>query len=310
MTLNSELIDSLRKNSRSVVRELGLLGDEYNRLGVTLVERHLMIELGTQIFPDVSEVARLLLLEKSTASRLVASLVKKKLVDYKIDEKDKRRRYLQLTKKGEKQLEIIKVSAQKQVNDALVTLSEEEVSTVLKGMEYYAKGLKRARLRREFLIGGLIAQDNIAIAQLIVAVLEEYNCNRPGFASQDAELNSMYESYKKPGHAYFVVRHGSRVMGGAGIAPLEGAKKNVCELRKMYLASEARGLGLGDLLLERCLEKALELGYTTCYLETTENMIHAHNLYLRHGFLKIPKRLGNTGHFGCNYFFEKSLKPS
>ena len=75
----------------------------------------------------------------------------------------------------------------------------------------------------------------------------------------------------------------------------------------MYLATDARGLGLGDLLLEKCTADATKMGYSHCYLETTESMVQAHNLYTKHGFKKLVKRKGNTGHFGCNCFFERSL---
>ena len=45
--LSIEAINELRRNARSVVRELGLLNDAYFEIGVTLAERHLLIELTT-----------------------------------------------------------------------------------------------------------------------------------------------------------------------------------------------------------------------------------------------------------------------
>ncbi len=307
MNTEIESVESLRKNSRTVVRELGLLGDEYNTSGITLVERHLMIELESHLFPDVGGVAHMLLLDKSTASRLVNNLVKKELIEYVLDEGDKRRRFLQLTDKGKNKLASIKKTAQEQVQEALTALSKEEIETVLRGMEYYAKGLKKARLRKEFQLQPISAQDNVSLAKLIVSILEDYGCNKPGFASADAELNSMSESYNQAGRVYFVVKKGSLVTGGAGIAPLEGAGRKYCELRKMYLAADARGLGLGDLLIEKCLTEAKKMGYSFCYLETSENMSQAHKLYIKHGFKPLAERKGQTGHFGCTCFFEKKL---
>lgn len=301
-----EIVETLRKDSRLIVRELGLLGDEYNKTGVTAVERHLLIELESLVFPDVSEIANILLLDKSTASRLVAKLVKKGLVNYTADDQDKRRRHLQLTKKGHSQLESIKKMAQKQVHEALAILSEDEAIAVMRGLNLYAKGLKKARLKKEFQIEDLEPQDDVALSQMILSVLEEYNCNKPGFAAQDSELQAMYETYTKRGFAYFVIKRGLKIVGGAGIAPLEGGKKETCELRKMYLAPEARGVGLGNVLMEACLKAAKQKGYQCCYLETTKLMTHARELYLKHGFKEI-KRQGSTGHFGCDCFFEKKL---
>jgi DNA-binding MarR family transcriptional regulator len=71
-SLSNEKVDLLRHNARSVVRELGLLNDAYFEIGVTLAERHLLIELSSCASPTMGEIAERLLLDKSTASRLIA----------------------------------------------------------------------------------------------------------------------------------------------------------------------------------------------------------------------------------------------
>ena len=76
--LSDQQINSLRQNARSVVRELGLLNDAYFEVGVTLAERHLLIELSSSQEPlTAGDIAERLLLDKSTVSRLVAKAVKK-----------------------------------------------------------------------------------------------------------------------------------------------------------------------------------------------------------------------------------------
>ena len=98
--LSSEEINLLRHHARSVVRELGLLNDAYFDIGVTLAERHLLIELSSCLYPTVGDIAERLLLDKSTASRLIAKAVKKGYVKYSPDENDKRKRFLQFTEMG------------------------------------------------------------------------------------------------------------------------------------------------------------------------------------------------------------------
>ncbi len=100
--------------------------------------------------------------------------------------------------------------------------------------------------------------------------------------------------------AYFVIEKDGRVLGGAGYAPLTGAEPQICELRKMYVLRDARGLGAGRLLLDACLSGARKDGFRQCYLETLESMTDARRLYERAGFRKLDGHLGNTGHFGCN----------
>ncbi len=63
----------------------------------------------------------------------------------------------------------------------------------------------------------------------------EFGADGPGFALHDPEVDHMATAYSAPGAAYFVVvDEGGRVVGGAGVAALEGGEAGVCELRKMY----------------------------------------------------------------------------
>jgi len=64
----------------------------------------------------------------------------------------------------------------------------------------------------------------------------------------------------------------------------------------MYLVPEARGLGLGSGLLDRCLAAARELRFTRCYLETLERLEPARRLYESRGFRRLARPLAETGH--------------
>lgn len=151
------------------------------------------------------------------------------------------------------------------------------------------------------------SKDDAAVASIIRAVMPEFGASGPGFAIHDAEVDTMSTAYSRPRHAYFVVEHEGKVLGGAGIAPLAGGDPSVCELRKMYFLKDARGRGVGERLLRRCLDFAREAGYQLCYLETLTGMEQAQKLYERLGFGRIPKSMGSTGHFGCNRFYTLDL---
>lgn len=154
-------------------------------------------------------------------------------------------------------------------------------------------------------------KDDTAVASVIRTVMPEFGASGPGFAIHDTEVDTMSTAYSRPRHAYFVVEQEGRVLGGAGIAPLAGGDPSVCELRKMYFLKEARGRGVGERLLRRCLDFAREAGYQLCYLETLTGMDQAQKLYERLGFSRIPKAMGSTGHFGCNRFYTLDLsRPS
>lgn len=146
--LSSDQINELRQNARTVVRELGLLNDAYFEIGVTLAERHLLIELNAQGQSTVSEIAQLFLLDKSTASRLIARAEKKGYIRSDADGKDKRKRIIQLTELGRATLNAFEPIAFAQTRDALIALTPEEAALVHQGISLYAKGLKQSRLKR------------------------------------------------------------------------------------------------------------------------------------------------------------------
>ena len=155
----------------------------------------------------------------------------------------------------------------------------------------------------DFSIRPIEARDDAAMASIIRTVMPEFGATGSGFAISDPEVDWMHRAYAQPRCAYFVVERAGTVVGGAGVAPLEGADPSVCELRKMYFLPEARGIGAGAAMMARCLQAAREIGFRQCYLETLTGMDSAMKLYERSGFRRIPGALGQTGHGGCNTFY-------
>lgn len=153
-------------------------------------------------------------------------------------------------------------------------------------------------------------KDNPEIAAVIRAVLVEHNVPKVGTAYADISLDCMYETYSSDKSQYYVVEGEGRIIGGAGIAPLEGGPSDTCELQKMYFLSEARGTGLGLKMMDTCLVKARQLGYKFCYLETMPYMEAAQKLYKRSGFTYLDAPLGNTGHNSCPVWMIKELKTN
>jgi putative acetyltransferase len=48
----------------------------------------------------------------------------------------------------------------------------------------------------------------------------------------------MFEEYNKPKSVYYVVENNGKVVGSAGVAPLENEAATICELQKMYFLPE------------------------------------------------------------------------
>jgi putative acetyltransferase len=157
------------------------------------------------------------------------------------------------------------------------------------------------------LIRPIALADNTQVAAIIRTVMPEFGANGAGFAIHDQEVDNMFSAYSRPRCSYFVCEVDGRIIGGGGIAPLEGGDENTCELKKMYFLPEARGKGLGQQVLQRCLKAAKEKKFRYCYLETFNTMKDAMKLYAKNGFVKIPGALGNTGHFACDTFYQLDL---
>jgi putative acetyltransferase len=151
-------------------------------------------------------------------------------------------------------------------------------------------------------------EDDASVAAIIRMVMPEFGADGPGFALHDPEVDHMSAAYSTPSAAYFVVvGEDGRVVGGGGIAALEGGEPGVCELRKMYFLPEVRGKGMGEALLRHCLGVAKDLGYRTCYLETLTGMDQAIRLYAKLGFKPLCAPQGRTGHGGCDHWFALEL---
>ncbi|WP_299671025.1 GNAT family N-acetyltransferase [uncultured Polaribacter sp.] len=159
----------------------------------------------------------------------------------------------------------------------------------------------------DFIIREIKPEDNKELSEVIRSVILEMGAPKIGTAYEDKATDKMFENYQKENVAYFVVVHQNKIVGGAGIAKLDNCDDNVCELQKMYFLPMARGKGLGTKLISKCLSKAKEFGFESCYLETMPYMEAAQKLYKRNGFLNIEKPLGNTGHYSCNVWMLKKI---
>jgi putative acetyltransferase len=300
-------VEPVRQASRQLVRELGFLDHRLGSLGISHSQCHALIELELRETMTAGEMAAALNLDKSTMSRTLAALVKSGLVASRSGAGDRRRRPLVLTGKGRRKTVQIHRQADRQVQASLASLGPDERAAVVRGMSLYARALSRLRNQAEFAIRPIARRDDPAMAQIIRSVMTEHGAAGPGFAILDPEVDGMTKAYGRPGHGYWVLVRGERVVGGGGFGQLAGTDDPVCELRKMYFMPEARGVGMGARLLGHILDQAANAGYRTCYLETLRSMGQARRLYEAFGFRHIDGPMGATGHFRCDAWYVKEL---
>ncbi len=304
--LLSEKINLLRQNARSVVRELGLLNDAYFEIGITLAERHLLIELNSCAYPTMGEIADKLLLDKSTTSRLIAKAMKKGYIQYTSDKKDKRKKFIYLTELGKKTLDAFEPIAFNQTREALFTLSATEIELVCKGIALYAKGLKSSRLQNKGLRGKENEEKRVRLKE-INAQLAQLGLTLKPFAQEDeAKLYKNYQDVVDSGtqfpyecssiqgfyleffglksQVYVAHSFEGEVIGGFFIKPNFSGRSDHIANAAYMIKNTHRGKGIGTLLVKASLEIAKDLGFRAMQF----NMVLSQNLIA----LKLYQKLG------------------
>ncbi len=159
----------------------------------------------------------------------------------------------------------------------------------------------------DLIIRNIALNDNEAIAKVIRAALTEFGANKPGTVFYDTTTDHLFELFQIPGAIYFIAELNGKLVGGAGIYPTEGLPDKTCELVKLYLHKDARGIGLGKQLLLKSMQWAKENEYEQVYLESMPELSKAVSIYENVGFKKIHHALGNSGHDGCDIWMIKNL---
>ena len=122
-----------------------------------------------------------------------------------------------------------------------------------------------------------------AVWSLISSVLRSYGItsNRQ---TTDRDLADLEADYWNRKGAFFVLVKGEAVIGTVA---LHHETEVVCELCRMYLASQYRGHGLGRRLLEHAVREARERGFKEMRLKTASVLVEAISLYKREGFRTV-----------------------
>lgn len=98
------------------------------------------------------------------------------------------------------------------------------------------------------------------------------------------ELNEIPSMYGPPSGALLLAEMDHHYIGCVGLRLLE---PGIAEMKRMYLADSARGLGIGRALAERCVLAARDLGYTAIRLDTLPRLNAATAIYRKLGFVEI-----------------------
>ena len=111
-------------------------------------------------------------------------------------------------------------------------------------------------MSQPYVVRRLNLADVPAMVSIIESTRHEYGVQRrTQWLLEPSDLD-LHTTYQEPRSDYFVATHAGIVAGGGGIAPLDGAGEETCELQRMYLGARHRGKGVGQSLLKECLRRA------------------------------------------------------
>jgi ribosomal protein S18 acetylase RimI-like enzyme len=158
--------------------------------------------------------------------------------------------------------------------------------------------------RNAFTIAAAEARDIPAIADLFRAYEAHIgvDLSYQGFAS---ELATLPGKYAPPRGQLLIAHNGDGVaIGCVALRPIDAL--GCCEMKRLFVSAEGRGLGLGRALAAAVIAEAKKLGYAELRLDTLPSMHEAIALYRKLGFAPIaPYYAAREG----TLFMALSLRP-
>jgi GNAT superfamily N-acetyltransferase len=114
-------------------------------------------------------------------------------------------------------------------------------------------------------------------------------------------LSPTHEGFAPPRGTFLVMRVARKPIGCGGFKLEESG---AAYIKRMWVSPDARGLGLGKLLLQTLEDRARSLGYRLVRLETQKSLHEARQLYRSFGYREVSPF---NNELYAHHWFEKTL---
>lgn len=145
----------------------------------------------------------------------------------------------------------------------------------------------------DFTITSYSSSDQIAVKEFILDNFKEFGFSYNSKYDFDLDDPSIYI---KNGGTFYTLKSNKKVVGTIAVIN----KKNLGELKRMYIDKNYQGQGYGTLLFNKAIEFCKQKGFTKLELETNKKFKKAHIFYKKRG-CKIIREDERS------YYMEKEL---
>jgi DNA-binding MarR family transcriptional regulator/GNAT superfamily N-acetyltransferase len=289
------MITGVRRFNRTVTQRVGALDDHYLARSRPLGEARVLWEIGDE-GRDVRSLRMALDLDSGYLSRLLRSLEDDGLVEVGARPDDRRVRTARLTAAGRQERNLLDRRSDDLARALLAPLSESQRRRLVAAMGDVERLLTAALVEIDVVDP---ASDDA-----------EY-CLRSYFGELDHRFEAGFDvelsipagrdELQPPNGLFLVARLRADPIGCGGLRFHDGAPPDI---KRMWVAPEARGLGVGRRLLASLEDRAGAAGHDTVRLETNRALVEAIALYRSSGYLEVEAF--NDEPYG-DHWFEKRL---
>lgn len=291
------MVDQLRRFNRVVTERVGVLNDRYLGRPRPLGEARVLWEIGDGC--EVRVLRSRLGLDSGYLSRLLRSLESQGVVGVAASNGDRRVRVARLTRAGRRERTMLDERSDVLARSLLAPLTSRQRDRLVAAMGDVERLLTAASVE----IAPVDPAHPDAVHCLAEYVAELNRRSTRGFNPSRGATALPHEVRPPAGQFFVAYLHGEPIGCGA-VKHHTGAP---AELKRMWIAPNARGLGLGRRLLETLEACAARNGATVAHIETSAVLTEALALYRSAGWVEVPAF--NDEPF-ADHWFEKTLPHS
>jgi len=291
-------IDLIRRFNRAVTQRIGALDDAYLSRGRSLGLSRLLWEIEPAGGSEVRLLRARLGLDSGYFSRQLRRLEADRLVTTDPDDGDGRVRKVRLTRKGLAERAVLDSSSNELAASILTPLTERQRDRLVTAMADVERLILASQVRVE-IIDPRDIDARYCLRSYFVELGHRFDT---GFDPAQSISASDEEMTLPNGLLLIANLLGAAV--GCGALKLH-IDTQIAEVKRMWVASGVRGLGLGRRLLERLSAEAASRGMVILRLETNRSLSEAKHLYETAGFVEV-EAFNNEPY--AHHWFQKDLR--